>query len=90
MSKSIFKSFLLINILACTFVYGQIKSVELALSNKNVNTVLESSNGLLWVGTQEGLNVFYDNDRDIFFSNIEDSLSILNSDIQKLSKGINE
>jgi hypothetical protein len=42
------------------------------------------------VGTQEGLNVFYDNDRNIFFSNIEDSLSILNSDIQKLSKGINE
>ena len=90
MSKSIFKSFLLINILTCTFFYGQIKSVELALSNNNVNTVLKSSNGLLWVGTQEGLNVFYDNDRNIFFSNIEDSLSILNSDIQKLSKGINE
>jgi len=90
MSKSIFKNFLLINILSCTFIYGQIKSVELALSNNNVNTVLKSSNGLLWVGTQEGLNVFYDNDRNTFFSNIEDSSSILNSDIQKLSNGINE
>lgn len=90
MSKSIFKSILFLNILACSFVSGQIKSVELALSNNNVNTVLKASNGLLWVGTQEGLNVFYDNDRNVFFSNIEDSLSILNSDILKLSKGINE
>ncbi|MDG1711462.1 MAG: SpoIIE family protein phosphatase, partial [Flavobacteriaceae bacterium] len=90
MPKSIFKSFLLINILACTFIYGQIKSIELTLSNNNVNSVLKANNGLLWVGTQEGLNVFYDDDRNIFFSNIEDSLSILNSDIQNLSKGINE
>ena len=90
MSKSIFKSVLLSNIIACSFVYGQIKSVELALSNTNVNSVLKASNGLLWVGTQEGLNVFYDNDQSLFFSNIEDSLSILNSNILELSKGINE
>ena len=90
MSKSIFKSILFLNILACSFVSGQIKSVELALSNNNVNTVLKASNGLLWVGTDEGLNLIYGKEKKVFFSNIEDSLSILNSDILKLSEGINK
>ena len=40
--------------------------------------------GLLWVGTTEGLNVFYDDESHVFYSKIEDSLSLLNSGIMDL------
>ena len=88
MSKSILKSVFLL--LTFASAYGQVKTLELPISNSNIHTTLKASNGMLWVGTDEGLNLIYGKEKKVFFSNIEDSLSILNSDILKLSEGINK
>ena len=69
------------------FSYGlnaQVNSVELSLSSNNVSDIASQSSGLFWVATDEGLNVFYDDERHVFYSNIQDSLSILNSKINSL------
>ena len=42
------------------------------------------NNGSIWIATDEGLNVFYDDEKQVFYSNIEDSLSLLNSKVDKL------
>ena len=88
MSKSILKSVFII--LTFASAYGQVKTLELPISNSNMHATLKASNGMLWVGTDEGLNLIYGKEKKVFFSNIEDSLSILNSDILKLSEGINK
>ncbi|MDB4280770.1 SpoIIE family protein phosphatase [Flavobacteriaceae bacterium] len=88
MSKSILKSVFLL--LTFASAYGQVKTLELPISNSNIHATLKASNGMLWVGTDEGLNLIYGKEKKVFFSNIEDSLSILNSDILKLSEGINK
>ena len=78
----------LVCILSFNIFYGQLtKQLDILLSNQHVNDVIKSEDGLLWVATQEGLNLFYDDEIKVFFSNIEDSLSILNSDISKLFYG---
>jgi len=58
--------------------------LNLPLSSENVLDIKKQKSGLLWAATDEGLNVFYDNEKYVFYSNIQDSLSILNSKIDKL------
>ena len=83
-----------ISIFVFTLYWGllsaQFKQINLDLTNPYVNDVLKSSDGLLWVATQEGLNVFYDDQSEVFYSKIEDSLSVLNSDILKLDSGFSD
>ena len=54
------------------------------MSSNNVLDVKKQKNGLLWAATDEGLNAFYDDENYIFYSDIRDSLSILNSKIDHL------
>ena len=54
------------------------------LDSKHINDLCVQNNGLIWVATDEGLSVFYDDEFELFYSNIEDSLSLLNSDVKKL------
>ena len=63
---------------------SQIKNLNLELSSSYVTDLKIQENGLMWVGTQEGLDVFYDNERHVFYSSISDSTSILNSKVNKL------
>ena len=65
-------------------ISSQTSNLELTLSSENVLDIKKQANGLLWAATDEGLNVFYDNEKYVFYSNIQDSLSILNSKIDKL------
>ena len=65
-------------------VNSQIKNLNLELSSSYVTDVKIQENGLMWVGTEEGLDVLYDNEKHVFYSNISDSTSILNSKINKL------
>ena len=58
--------------------------LNLPLSSENVLDIKKQKSGLLWAATDEGLNVFYDNEKYVFYSDIQDSLSILNSKIDKL------
>ena len=66
--------------------YAQTKNFDLDLNSKIVKDILQEDSGLIWIGTDEGLNVFYDDEKQVFFSNIQDSLSVLNSDIDRIIK----
>ena len=68
----------------CNYNNAQTKDLNLDLSSKIIKDVLQQDSGLIWVGTDEGLNVFYDDEKQVFYSNIEDSLSVLNSDIDNI------
>ena len=85
MSKrlSIFVALLMIGVTA----QAQHSELSLSLSNPHVNDVLKQKNGLLWVATQEGLNLFYDDQKSVFFAEIEDTLSVLDSEILQLKQG---
>ena len=63
---------------------AQIVELDLRVSSNNVTDLEKQNNGLFWVATDEGLNVFFDDEKHVFYSNIKDSLSILNSKINKL------
>ena len=76
--------FVLPLIVFCNLAMAQLEHVNLALSAPNVEDVLVGEDGLLWVGTTEGLNVFYDDESHVFYSKIGDSLSLLNSEIKDL------
>ena len=78
--------FVLPLIVFCNLAMAQLEHVNLALSAPNVEDVLVGEDGLLWVGTTEGLNAFYDDESHVFYSKIEDSLSLLNSEIKDLFK----
>ena len=75
-------------ILIFSFCFFQIKSqttnLNLNLSSNNVLDIKKQKNGLLWVATDEGLNAFYDDESYVFYSDIQDSLSLLNSKIDNL------
>ena len=70
--------------LSCNYLLCQINNPDLDLSSKVVKDILQQKNGLLWVGTDEGLNVFYDNEKKVFYSDILDSLSVLNSSVDNI------
>lgn len=76
--------FLIVSFLTISFVRGQVEQLELPLSSNNIEDVEKQSNGLFWIATDEGLNVFYDNEKHVFYSNIKDSLSLLNSKVHKV------
>ena len=66
------------------FLQAQTQDFNLEISSLNVLDIKKQKNGLIWVATDEGLNVFYDNEKYVFYSNIQDSLSILNSKVDHL------
>ena len=76
--------FLIVSFLTISFVRGQVEQLELPLSSNNIEDIEKQSNGLFWIATDEGLNVFYDNEKHVFYSNIKDSLSLLNSKVHKV------
>ena len=75
---------ILISFFLFSEISAQIKEIELDLSSKIITDVLQQDSGLLWVGTDEGLNVFFDDEKNVFYSDILDSLSVLNSNINNL------
>ena len=75
---------LLIFIFFNFFVHAQTQDVNLELSSLNVLDLKKQQNGLIWVATDEGLNVFFDDEKHVFYSDIRDSLSVLNSKVDHL------
>jgi serine phosphatase RsbU (regulator of sigma subunit)/ligand-binding sensor domain-containing protein len=63
---------------------AQEKKIELALSSNKIESVHIDNRGLLWVGTEEGLNAYNRETVNSFYSNIVDSTSLLNSEIFRI------
>ena len=79
------RNFILLLFVSITFfVDAQTQDINIELSSLNVLDVKKQQNGLIWVATDEGLNAFYDDEKYVFYSNIQDSLSILNSKVDHL------
>ena len=76
--------FLLLLTLFSVFVNAQFEPLQYELSSNNTKSVLIDNRSLIWVGTDEGLNLNDQNDNFIFYSNIKDSLSLLNSEIMDI------
>ena len=60
---------------------AQERKIEIPLSSNKIESVHIDNRGLLWIGTEEGLNVYNRETVNSFYSNIVDSTSVLNSEI---------
>lgn len=65
-------------------ILAQEKKIELALISNKIECVHIDTRGLLWLGTEEGLNVYNRETVNSFYSNIVDSTSVLNSEIFRI------
>ncbi len=59
-------------------------TIKDGLSQSNVSTILQDSKGLIWFGTQDGLNLYNGFDFEVFSHDISDSTSISNNFIRDL------
>jgi len=60
---------------------AQERKIEIPLSSNKIESVHIDNRGLIWLGTEEGLNVYNREAVNSFYSNIADSTSLLNSEI---------
>ena len=63
---------------------GQERKIEIPLSSNKIESVHIDNRGLIWLGTEEGLNVYNRETVNSFYSNIADSTSLLNSEIFRI------
>lgn len=77
-------------LLTCTMVSGQNKPNFITLNTKNglssntVNTILQDKNGLVWFGTNDGLNKFDGTNFTVYTNKSGDSTSIPSNNISAL------
>lgn len=72
-----------------SYLYQQLDNSN-GLSNSSVNTISQDSEGLLWIGTWDGLNMFDGTDFKVFnYSNIKSSDGIGNNVILDVKEGAN-
>ena len=75
-------------VVVCIFfslsLLAQERKIELPLSSNKIESVHIDNRGLLWLGTEEGLNVYNRETVNSFYSNIVDSTSLLNSEIFRI------
>ncbi|WP_375559524.1 two-component regulator propeller domain-containing protein [Bernardetia sp. OM2101] len=64
-------------------------AIEQGLSQNTVNTMIQDSEGYLWIGTDDGLNRYNAYDVTIFRHNREDSLSIVDNQINAIYEDTN-
>ncbi len=64
-------------------------SIEQGLSQTSVNCIFQSSDGIIWIGTQDGLNEFDGYDFTIFKYNPNDTNSISNNFINDITEDEN-
>ena len=90
--KSGIKSLLLfvLFVLMCCVAYGQDDPKFITLTTKNglsantINIILQDHNGLMWFGTNDGLNKFDGTNFTVYTYNSNDSTSIPSNDITAL------
>ena len=63
---------------------AQERKIEIPLSSNKIESVHIDNRGLIWLGTEEGLNVYNRETVNSFYSNIADSTSLLNSEIFRI------
>lgn len=64
-------------------------SIDQGLSQNTVNTMIQDSEGYLWIGTDDGLNRYNGYDVTIFRHQREDTLSIIDNQVQSIYEDTN-
>ena len=77
-----------LSVAVCIFfsvsLFAQERKIEIPLSSNKIESVHIDNRGLIWLGTEEGLNVYNREAVNSFYSNIADSTSLLNSEIFRI------
>ncbi|HEY2720256.1 MAG TPA: two-component regulator propeller domain-containing protein, partial [Chitinophagaceae bacterium] len=58
--------------------------VEKDLSSRQITSIFQDSKGFIWIGTEDGLNLYNANSIKIFKHDVKDKNSILDNDIQNV------
>jgi len=59
------------------------------LSSRQVTSIFQDSKGFIWIGTQDGLNLYNANSVKIFKHDVKNKNSILDNDIQNICEDRN-
>ena len=82
------KKYIVLTVAGCIFfllsLFAQERKIDLTLSSNKIESVHIDNRGLIWLGTEEGLNLYNRETVNFFYSNIVDSTSLLNSEIFKI------
>ena len=82
------KIYKIFSLAVCIFfsisLQAQERKIELSLSSNKIESVHIDNRGLIWLGTEEGLNLYNRETVSSFYANISDSNSLLNSEIFKV------
>ncbi|MCB0631499.1 MAG: two-component regulator propeller domain-containing protein [Saprospiraceae bacterium] len=65
-------------------------SLQEGLSDRSVSSIIKGKDSLMWIGTSNGLNKFDGYNFTVFNSDPDDSLRLLNSNIQEISQDVND
>jgi signal transduction histidine kinase/ligand-binding sensor domain-containing protein len=65
-------------------------SLQEGLSDRSVSSIIKGKDGLMWIGTSNGLNKFDGYNFTVFNSDPDDSLRLLSSNIQDIRQDIND
>lgn len=63
--------------------------VEKDLSSRQVTSIFQDSKGFIWIGTQDGLNLYNANSIKIFKHDVKNGNSIANNYVQNICEDIN-
>ena len=73
-----------LSLLSFNLIYSQFNEFQFDLSSKKINTSIYDSQGLFWIATDEGLNMFDGNSVHNFQSVLSENNSLLNSEIKSI------
>ena len=73
------KTLLFVFVLFNLNLFGQFSPSNFELSSNYVESFLKDSRGIMWIGTDEGLNLITPSDNFVFYSNISNKKGLLNS-----------
>jgi signal transduction histidine kinase/ligand-binding sensor domain-containing protein len=62
--------------------------VEKDLSSRQITSIFQDSRGFIWIGTQDGLNLYNANSVKIFKHDVKNKNSIANNYVQNICEGI--
>jgi ligand-binding sensor domain-containing protein len=80
------KTLLFIFVLFNLNLFGQFSPSNFELSSNYVESFLKDSRGVMWIGTDEGLNLITPSDNFVFYSNISNKKGLLNSEVYSLKE----
>mgnify|MGYP001233255112 CR=1 FL=1 len=68
------------------FTFGQLEKTNFDLSSEFIESIQVDNRGIVWIGTDEGLNLITHSNAYRFYSNISNKKGILNSEVHRIEE----